>query len=100
VKFALGLLKTRPSASATTATLTEWALRMADVTTAGAVTTAHQGVPPALILHAGAVILGIDGNNSNHRRGTFYEGAIVAGFPADDTEVSVRRNIQAVGYGR
>ena len=35
-----------------------------------------------------------------HDRGTFYEGAIVAGFPADDTEVSVLRNIQAVGYGR
>jgi len=100
VKFALGLLKTRPSASATTTTLTEWALRMADVTTDGAVTTAYQGVPPSLILHAGAVILGIDGNNSNYGRGTFYEGAIVAGFPADDTEVSVLRNIQAVGYGR
>ena len=25
---------------------------------------------------------------------------IVAGFPADDTELSVLRNIQAVGYGR
>ena len=100
VKFALGLLKTRPSASATTATMTEWALRMADVTTAGAVTTAYQGVPPALVLHAGSVILGIDGNNSNYGRGTFYEGAIVAGLPADDTELSVLRNIQAVGYGR
>ena len=100
VKFALGLLKTRLSASATNATMTEWALRMADVTTAGAVTTAYQGVPPTLILHAGSVILGIDGNNSNYGRGTFYEGAIVAGFPADDTELAVLRNIQAVGYGR
>jgi len=99
VKFALGLLKTRP-ASATTPTMTEWALRMADVTTAGTVTTAYQGVPAALVLHAGSVILGIDSANSNYGRGTFYEGAIVAGFPADDTEFSVLRNIQAVGYGR
>ncbi len=100
VKFALGLLKTRPSASATTLTMTEWALRMADVTTAGAVTTAYQGVPATLVLHAGSVILGIDTSNSNHGQGTFHEGAIVAGFPADDTELSVLRNIQAVGYGR
>jgi Alpha-L-arabinofuranosidase B, catalytic len=70
VKFALGLLKTRP-ASATTLTMTEWALRMADVTTAGTVSTAYQGVPPALVLHAGSVILGIDGYNSNYGRGTF-----------------------------
>jgi hypothetical protein len=29
-----------------------------------------------------------------------HEGAIVAGFPADDTEFSILRNIQAVGHGR
>jgi hypothetical protein len=98
VKFALGLLKTTPSASATP--MTDWALTMADVTTAGTLTTAYQGVMPTFIIHAGSVILGIDGYNSNYSWGTFYEGAIVAGFPADDTELSVLRNIQAVGYGR
>ncbi|MES1187184.1 MAG: arabinofuranosidase catalytic domain-containing protein [Myxococcales bacterium] len=32
--------------------------------------------------------------------GTFYEGAIVADFPADVTELAVMRNVQAVGYGK
>jgi hypothetical protein len=62
--------------------------------------TASQGVLPTFVSHGGSVILGIDGNNSNYSRGTFYEGAVVAAFPADDTELSVLRNIQAVGYGR
>jgi hypothetical protein len=75
-------------------------IRMADVTTAAAVTAAYQGVMPGPVIHAGSVILGIDGYNSNTSWGTFYEGAIVAGFPTDDTELSVLRNIQAVGYGR
>jgi hypothetical protein len=100
VKFALGLLKTRPGSSAPPPPTTEWALRMADVTMAGAVTTAYQGVLAAFLIHAGSVILGIDGENSNYGRGTFYEGAIVAGFPSDDTELSVLQNIQTVGYGR
>src|SRR6185436_18228387 len=40
-KFALGLLKTRPST--VMVNRTDWALRMADVATAGMVTTAYQG---------------------------------------------------------
>jgi non-reducing end alpha-L-arabinofuranosidase len=98
VKFALGLLKTRPSP--VMVNRTDWALRMADVTTAGTVTTAYQGPMSWDVIHGGSVILGIDGSNSNTSWGTFYEGAIVAGFPADDTELFVLRNIQAVGYGR
>ena len=50
--------------------------------------------------NAGGVILGVDANNSNASWGTFYEGAIVAGFPADDTETAVLHNVKAVGYGR
>jgi non-reducing end alpha-L-arabinofuranosidase len=97
VKFALGLLKAQASAS--TINMTDWALRMADVATAGALTTAYRGVIAWPIINAGSVILGIDGDNSNYGSGTFYEGAILAGFPADDTELSVLRNIQAVRYG-
>jgi hypothetical protein len=73
---------------------------MADVTTAGAVTTAHRGDMPRGIFVDGAVILGVDAHNANNSWGTFYEGAIVAGFPDDDTELAVLQNIQAVGYGR
>jgi hypothetical protein len=32
--------------------------------------------------------------------GTFYEGAIVAGFPAEDTDEAVLQNIKAVAYGQ
>ena len=95
VKFALGFHKSDPRTSES-----KWALRMADVTTATAVTTAHQGAPPRPLFYGGAVVLGIDAYNSNASWGTFYEGAIVAGFPADDTDHAVLQNIKAVGYGR
>jgi non-reducing end alpha-L-arabinofuranosidase len=95
VKFALGFLKTD-----STDALGHWALRMADVTTAAALTTAHQGSMPIRTHNAGGVILGVDAENSNASWGTFYEGAIVAGFPADDTENAVLHNVKAVGYGR
>jgi hypothetical protein len=98
VKFALGFLKTLPRNPVTAGGM--WALRMADVTTAGAVTTAHRGDMPRGIFVDGAVILGVDAHNANNSWGTFYEGAIVAGFPDDDTELAVLQNIQAVGYGR
>jgi hypothetical protein len=93
VKFALGFHRSDPRAS-------QWALRMADVTTATSVTTAEQGALPRSIFNGGAVVLGINPRNSNDSWGTFYEGAIVAGFPADDTDHAVLQNIKAVGYGR
>jgi len=93
VKFALGFHKSDPRTSES-----KWALRMADVTTATAVTTAAQGASPRPLFYGGAVVLGIDAYNSNDSWGTFYEGAIVAGFPADDTEHAVLQNIKAVGY--
>jgi hypothetical protein len=96
VKFSLGFLKTdwrTPEQSKTS-------LRMADVTAATAVTTAHEGAFSRPVSNGGAVVLGIDAQNRNDSWGTFYEGAIIAGFPADDTELAVLRNIQAIGYGR
>jgi hypothetical protein len=48
----------------------------------------------------GAIILGIGGDNSNSAIGTFYEGVMTSGTPADDTEDAVQTNIVAVGYGR
>lgn len=62
--------------------------------------TAYQGAVPKRTWNAGGVILGVSADNSNASSGTFYEGAIVAGFPADDTELAVLRNIQTVGYPR
>jgi hypothetical protein len=33
-------------------------------------------------------------------RGTFFEGAIVAGFPSDAAELEVMQNVKAAGYGQ
>ena len=52
----------------------------------------------------GAVILGAGGDccysNNNASEGTFYEGAIVAGYPSDATDEEVHSNIVEVGYGQ
>jgi putative hemolysin len=46
----------------------------------------------------GAIILGIGGDNSCSAKGTFFEGAMVAGQPSDATENSVQANLVAT-YG-
>ena len=52
----------------------------------------------------GAIVLGSGGDccltNSNLSFGTFYEGAIVAGYPTDATDNAVHANIVAAGYGK
>jgi non-reducing end alpha-L-arabinofuranosidase len=48
----------------------------------------------------GAIVLGVGGDNSNTGEGTFFEGAMVSGFPTDTTLDSVQANIVAAGYGR
>ena len=47
----------------------------------------------------GSIILGIGGDNSDSAQGTFYEGAMVSGYPSDDTENQVQANIVSAGYG-
>jgi hypothetical protein len=101
VDFALGFLKTNDDADNT------YALRMANVSTATSVHTAYRGRYPKLSYsnphgpdNRGAVVIGVGGDNSNNSFGTFYEGAIVAGFPEDATELAVMQNIKAVGYGQ
>jgi hypothetical protein len=36
----------------------------------------------------------------NSSQGTFFEGAITSGRPADKTEDAVLMNVQAAGYGK
>jgi hypothetical protein len=52
----------------------------------------------------GAVVLGAGGDccysNNNGSAGTFYEGAIVAGYPSDATEDAIQTNIVSAGYGK
>ncbi len=89
--FALGFLKTDPS---------NWSLRMADAQGAAALTTAYAGALPKAMDNQGGIVLGVSSDNSNYSWGTFYEGAIVAGYPADATEQEVTLSVQAAGYGQ
>jgi len=47
----------------------------------------------------GGIILGTGGDDSSWSEGTFYEGAMLRGFPSDETDNSVQANIVAAGYG-
>lgn len=91
VPFAFGVLKTQPS---------KYAIRAADARTATSIITAYEGALPKPMDNQGGVVLGTGGDNSNSSWGTFFEGAIVAGYPTDATELSVLKNIQAVGYSK
>jgi len=46
----------------------------------------------------GGIILGIGGDNSNRNRGTWFEGAMVSGYPTDGAENAVQANVVSVGY--
>ncbi len=89
VPFALGFLKTSQDA---------WQLSMANVQTATAITMAYTGGLPVEIENQGSIVLGIDSSSSNNSFGTFFEGAVVAGFPADRAELDVLDNVKAAGY--
>jgi hypothetical protein len=46
----------------------------------------------------GGIILGIGGDNSNRNMGTWFEGAMVSGYPTDAAEDAVQANVVAAGY--
>ena len=52
----------------------------------------------------GSIVLGSGGDccysNNNASQGTFYEGAIVAGYPSDTTDSAIHTNIVSAGYGK
>ncbi|MGI5158390.1 arabinofuranosidase catalytic domain-containing protein [Microbispora sp. CA-102843] len=71
----------------------------------GGVTTLWDGaLPPGYspMKKQGAIILGSGGDccatNTNLSQGTFYEGAIVSGYPSDATENAVQANVTSAGY--
>jgi hypothetical protein len=71
----------------------------------GGLTTLYDGaLPPGYspMKKQGAIILGSGGDccidNRNQSQGTFYEGAIVSGYPSDATENAIQTNIVAAGY--
>ncbi|MFI6078585.1 arabinofuranosidase catalytic domain-containing protein [Actinoplanes sp. NPDC051343] len=63
----------------------------------GSLPTDKQGYKP--MHQEGGIILGIGGDNSNRNRGTWFEGAMVAGYPTDASENAVQANVVGVGYG-
>jgi hypothetical protein len=85
---------------------TQFALKAADAT-ALPLNTYYQGALPASkkpMKKQGAIVLGSGGDccfqNNNASQGTFYEGAIVAGYPSDATDSAVHANIVSAGYGK
>jgi len=72
---------------------------------AGSLSTFYSGALPTGYnpMHKqGAIILGSGGDccqtNHNASAGTFYEGAMVKGYPSDATDAAVQANIAAAGY--
>jgi hypothetical protein len=85
---------------------TEFSLRGGDATT-GSLSTYYKGSLPGgynPMKKQGAVILGAGGDccysNNNASYGTFYEGAIVSGYPSDATDDAVQANVVSAGYGK
>lgn len=85
---------------------TEMQLKASDATT-GTLTTYYKGALPAgknPMQKQGAIVLGSGGDccysNNNASQGTFYEGAIVAGYPSDAVDASVHANIVSAEYGK
>jgi hypothetical protein len=83
-----------------------FALKGADATT-GNLTTIYSGkVPPGYnpSTKQGSIVLGSGGDccysNNTASSGTFYEGAIVAGYPSDATDDAIQANVVTAGYGK
>jgi hypothetical protein len=81
----------------------EYALRGGDATT-GKLGNFYKGKLPFSQAKEGAIILGSGGDccysNTTLSQGTFYEGAIIAGYPLDETDDAVQANIIAAQYGK
>jgi hypothetical protein len=96
VNFALGMLKTGPD----TGKRGKWGLFAADISKATEMTNAFEGEEPKKISNAGGIVLGVGGDNSNNSWGTFFEGAIIAGYTTTATDTAILNNVKAVGYSK
>jgi len=72
----------------------------------GSLTTFYSGVRPGTpgsnayypMHKQGAILLGTGGDNGNGSSGTFYEGVMTTGYPAEATTDAVQANIVAARY--
>ncbi|WP_084557431.1 alpha-L-arabinofuranosidase B [Hamadaea tsunoensis] len=85
---------------------TQMALKGANAQS-GSLTTLYSGALPGgynPMKKQGAIVLGSGGDccatNTNQSLGTFYEGAVTAGYPSDAADNAVQANIVAAGYAR
>jgi len=80
---------------------TSFALKWGDAQV-GRLNTIYSGGLPAgyaPMRQEGAILLGVGGDNSHASAGSFFEGAMTAGFPTDNADNAVQADIVAVGYG-
>ncbi|KAI9919846.1 hypothetical protein PsorP6_015981 [Peronosclerospora sorghi] len=69
---------------------------------AGKLETTYDGARPKgyeVMKKQGAIVLGIGGDNSNGAIGTFFEGVMVTGNPADAVDDEIQMDIIKAGYG-
>jgi non-reducing end alpha-L-arabinofuranosidase len=84
----------------------QFALKGSNAQSGSLTTVWNGGLPPGYspMKKQGAIILGSGGDcckpggGANLSAGTFYEGAMVSGYPSDATENAVQANIVAAGY--
>jgi hypothetical protein len=87
---------------------TNFALKGGDAQSGGLTALWDGPLPPGYspMKKQGAIILGAGGDcckpggGANLSEGTFYEGAMVVGYPSDETDDAIQNNIIAAGYGR
>lgn len=85
---------------------TRMALKGGNAQSGGLTTTWDGALPYSKMVKQGAIVLGSGGDccrvggGVNQSEGTFYEGAMVSGYPTDATDSAIHANIVAAGYGR
>jgi hypothetical protein len=87
--------------------VSNFALKGSDAQSGSLTTLWNGGLPNGYspMKKEGAIVLGSGGDcckpggGANLSAGTFYEGAIVSGYPSDATDNAVQANIVAAGYG-
>ncbi len=85
---------------------TEFALKAADATKLPLNTYYQGALPPGKnpMKKQGGIVLGSGGDcclkNNNLSYGTFYEGAIVSGYPSNATDDAIHANIVSADYGK
>ncbi|MGW5354442.1 arabinofuranosidase catalytic domain-containing protein [Streptomyces sp. NPDC004031] len=77
-----------------------FALKGGDSRSGGLTTWWNGALPPgyAPMKKEGSIVLGTGGDNSNRAGGSFFEGAMTAGYPSDAAENAVQANVVAAGY--